>query len=144
MRVIVLKRPERTGKTPTLIQLYKELVNSYSARDLVEPKECPFSGGDYEYFVSINGLKLAIVTMGDYPTDIMYPIGYYEALGADVIVLPERHNWCYIEENYRRRGNGISDNDIVESCLSGIEKNFDEENNRDVKTLIDRIGLCSQ
>lgn len=51
MRVIVLKRPERTGKTPTLIQLYKELVNSYSARDLVEAKECPFSGGDYEYFV---------------------------------------------------------------------------------------------
>ena len=86
MEVIFLNGPSNSGKTTTLKQLYEQL-KSDGAQDLLPVRSCPKSGNDNEYYVSFNGKKVGIVTMGDFALETILYIGIFLERGADVLVI---------------------------------------------------------
>ena len=132
MKIIVLKRPKEHGKTETL-QLLHSLLIDKEAEDIIDPQNCVLHEKDKEYFVTLNGIKIAIVTLGDYPDELIWHIGYYDALGADILILPERPGVKAIEDKAKNHCYDVS---LIDSKLSLDALKYEEENRRDCEEII--------
>ena len=86
MKTVFLTGSPGTGKTTTLKSVYSLLKES-GATDILLPVSCPSSPSDFEYFISWRGLKIGIVTLGDYSKDIIWYLGVYHGRNADVLII---------------------------------------------------------
>ena len=86
MKIITLSGPGNSGKTTTLKELYKKLC-SICDGIIEEPKVCANSSADEEYFIRYKGKKVAIVTMGDIPLEMIWHFGIYCQKGADILII---------------------------------------------------------
>ena len=109
MKVIMLTGRPNTGKTWTLKNLYKKLTGKdldgsasvldpeksinddriIVGKDILLPTTCLDSSGDWECYIEWRGEKVGIVTMGDYPTSIIWHLGLYTGRGADILVIAD-------------------------------------------------------
>lgn len=88
MKIITLTGDHNVGKTTTL-KIFYETLKGQGAKDILAPRQCAMSSNDYEYFVQYNDRKVAIVTMGDFAAEINWHIGYFDAKGADILVIAD-------------------------------------------------------
>lgn len=86
MKVIFLDGPSSSGKTTTLKKLY-EYLKSTGAQDILPVKICPLGGYDIECYISFNGKKIGIVSIGDYALETVFYLGIFFERGADILVI---------------------------------------------------------
>lgn len=126
MQIITLSGNPNTGKTTSLKSLYSRLIN-LGAKDILPPSSCKVSPCDDEYFVNWKGKRIGIVTLGDYAYEIVWYLGVYSGLNADVLIIANSNKGAHLHiinwhefEHVDIKKTSIDETDTEESILASI------------------------
>jgi DNA polymerase III delta prime subunit len=84
MKIIMLNGYSNTGKTTTINLVAKELLEQGAT---IIKGAIKTGNIDGQYILQYNGLKIGIVTAGDYGREGIYNIGYYHGVGVDILII---------------------------------------------------------
>lgn len=133
MRIIFLFGPSSCGKTTTLNLLYDQLIQNGS--NVLRAKTR--LGGcvdDFETVLLYNNKKIAIFTMGDFATEVMHAMSFYEGMGCDTLICA--CNDRFVQPIYRLKNRYANQYSIIKKTIS---PNHIAANQADVATIISQI-----
>ena len=89
MKILMLAGPERSGKTTTINMVYDYLMNRHAQPIIPRPISTKIQ--DFEAVLNCLNLKgeqkkVALASMGDYATDVIHYMSFYEGMGCDVLI----------------------------------------------------------